>query len=336
MLKVAVVGAGFMGTMHRNVYSQLRDVEVVAVVDGEEEKARKIASGAKVYANMEDMLEKEGPELVDVCLPTYLHAEYVVKAAEAGAHVLCEKPMAMNLDQADRMIEAVEKAGVRFMVAHCIRFWPEYVAFKELLDSGSLGKLKSLSLVRLSPTPTWSWDGWLMGASRSGSAALDLHIHDTDYVLYLLGTPKAVWSKGTWMGDGCVHISTLYDYGDGPTVSAEGGWDMPSNYPFHMDFWAAFERGAVDMSSLRQPTMKVYPGDGEPYPPELPKPDLEGVQAGGNISEMGGYFNEIKYFVDCILGGRRPEVVTPRDARESLRIVLAEMESARRGEPVEL
>ena len=336
MLKVAVVGAGFMGTMHRNVYAQLKDVQVVAVVDGEEEKARKIASGAKVYTCMDDMLDKEKPDLVDICLPTYLHAEHVVKAAEAGAHVLCEKPMAMNLEEADRMIEAAERAGVFFMVAHCIRFWPEYVAFKEILDGGSLGGLRSLSLVRLSPTPTWSWEDWLMWASRSGSAALDLHIHDTDYVLYLFGTPKAVWSKGTWVGDGCVHIFTLYDYGDGPAVSAEGGWDMPPSYPFHMDFRATFDKGAVQMSSARQPTMTVYPAEGEPYPPALPKPDLRGVEAGGNISEMGGYFNEIKYFVECILEGRKPEVVTPRDARESLRVVLAEMESARKGEPVEL
>ena len=111
---------------------------------------------------------------------------------------------------------------------------------------------------------------------------------------------------------------------------------MPPSYPFHMDFWATFEKGAVKMSSARQPTMTVYPAEGEPYSPELPKPDLSGVEAGGNISEMGGYFNEIKYFVDCILEGRKPEVVTPQDARESLRVVLAEMESARKGEPVEL
>ena len=90
------------------------------------------------------------------------------------------------------------------------------------------------------------------------------------------------------------------------------------------------------MSLAQSPTLLVYEGDEEPVAPELPKPDLEGVEAGGNISDLGGYFNEIKYFVDCILAGKKPAIVTPQDARDSLETVLAEMESTKTGQSVSL
>lgn len=335
-LKVGLIGAGFMGSMHSNVYANLSDAQLVAVADGESEKAAKIAPSAKVYTSAEEMLAEEKLDLVDVCLPTYLHAEYVIQAAEAGAHVICEKPMSMTLDEADRMIAATEKAEVSFMVAHCIRFWPEYRVLKEIVDKGTLGRITSLSCTRRSSTPTWSWTNWLMEPEKSGGAALDLHIHDTDYVLYLFGKPKAVLSSGIWDHRGCVHVFTTYRYDSDVSVFAEGGWDFPAPFPFNMAFSAVFEKGAVAMSLAQSPTLLVYEGDKDPVAPELPKPDLEGVEAGGNISELGGYFNEIQYFVECILSGKKPKIVTPQDARDSIETVLAEMESTKTGQPVSL
>ena len=332
MLNVGLIGAGFMGQMHANVYANIPEAQLVAVADQDEAKAREIAPDVVVYGTAEEMLKTELLNIVDVCLPTYMHAEYTVKAAEAGAHVLCEKPMAMTLDEADRMIEAAEKAGVTFMIAHCIRFWPEYMVLKDIVDKGTLGKLTSLSCVRRSPTPTWSWDNWLTGPERSGGAALDLHIHDTDYVLYLFGKPASVFSSGIWDERGCVHIFTTYDYGSERSVFAEGGWDFPAAYPFNMSFSAVFEKGAVAM----QPDLVVYEAEKDPVSPELPKPDIEAVQGVGNISELGGYFNEIRYFVDCILEGKKPQIVTPQDARDSLETVLAELESAKTGKEVVL
>jgi len=84
------------------------------------------------------------------------------------------------------------------MVAQVIRFWPEYVKLKEIFDSGSLGKMVSISCARLSPTPTWAWNNWLLDSERSGGALLDLHIHDTDFLLYLLGKPQKA-SRNTLM-----------------------------------------------------------------------------------------------------------------------------------------
>ena len=335
MLTVGVVGAGFMGQMHANVHSNLPNVKLVGVADIVPSKAAELAGkfGARAYPSFEAMIEGANPDLVDITLPTYLHCEYVLRAAKIGKHILCEKPMARSLAEADRMVAAVKKARVKFMTAHCIRFWPEYVALKQIVDSKKLGKLTSLYLSRMSPLPTWSWNGWLLDPRKSGSALLDLHIHDVDYVLHLLGKPKSVMSVAARSKIGLSHVFTTYQY-PGKAVVALGGWDMPAKFPFKMAFRANFEKGTVGCSTGRTPTMLVYEVDKEPYEPEIKRPKAEGAVTGGNLSDLGGYYNEIKYFTDCIAAGKDPKTVTPMDARNSVALVMAEEKSALTGKPV--
>ena len=140
--------------------------------------------GASTSATLDGVPEVD---VVDICLPTDLHADFAVRALQMGKHVVCEKPMAISLAEADRMIEAARKSGRRLMIAHCIRFWPEYVELRRLVESGELGHLLSLSLTRYSPFPSWGSDNWLADERRAGGAALDLHIHDTDFAAYLMG-----------------------------------------------------------------------------------------------------------------------------------------------------
>lgn len=337
MLKVGIVGAGFMGSMHANVYANLPDASVTAVADLYAEKARKLnlPHGAQIYSSIEELLGKSGVDLVDICLPTYLHAESVVKAAQAGRHIMCEKPMALTLDEADSMIQAADKADVGLFVAHCIRFWPEYQVLKEFFDKGTLGPLTSLACSRMSPLPTWGWDNWLLEPHRSKSAALDLHIHDTDYILYLLGKPVSVFSRGKHDEKGWVHIFTEFKYPSNVAVTALGGWDFPPNFAFNMAFLAVFERGAMQMDLAKTPSFVVYEeGVEQPYTPPVPKPQVGAVESGGNISDLGGYFNEIQYYINCLLAGERPTIVTPHTSRDSVETVLAEIQSAETGKEV--
>ncbi|HID95553.1 MAG TPA: Gfo/Idh/MocA family oxidoreductase [Candidatus Latescibacteria bacterium] len=338
MVKVGIVGAGFMGQMHSNVYAALPEAMLVAVADIREENARKVARSHKAlpYADFSKMLEKEEIDMVDICLPTYLHAEYAVKAAQAGKHVLCEKPMALTLEEADSMIEAAEKAGVYLMVAHCIRFWPEYLYLKRVVEEGELGELNSISLRRLSPPVTWSWEDWMGDFRKSGGAATDLHIHDTDFVLYLLGRPYSVFSEGTRTRHGWSHIFTIYHYETSPTAMAEGGWDTTPHFPFSMAYTAYFEKGVIDFNSARDLALTVYEEDKPPYSPSIDKPQAEEVEGIGNIAAIAGYFNEIQHFVNCIRDRKPPTVVTPEDARTSLEIILAEIKSAETGREVKL
>src|SRR5690349_11097635 len=199
MVKVAIVGCGFMGRMHANVYSLLNNAQLVALVDRKAEKRETYSKdfGVPAYETLHELFEKH-PDLdvVDVCLPTYEHKDAVMAAASAKKHVFCEKPMALTVGDADAMIHACSQAPVRLMIGHCIRFWPEYVLLKKLVEDKSLGELRSINLTRFGEFPSWSTDNWLADESKSGGGVLDMHIHDTDFIHYLLGNPLSVHSWG--------------------------------------------------------------------------------------------------------------------------------------------
>lgn len=322
MLKVGIVGCGFMGRMHGNVYSAVEDAKLVACVDYKADRGEKFAEefGIKLYGSVAEMVEAEGLDIVDVCVPTHLHREYTEQGFAAGCHVLCEKPMALSLSDADAMIEAWRNSGKQFMIAHCIRFWPEYVKLKEIVESKRLGDLLSVNFTRYGAFPSWASDGWNLDESKSGGGVLDMHIHDTDFVLYMLGEPDSMQSWGTVNETGASHVFTTMTYGGGRTVAhLEGGWNLPKHAPFKMAFRAIFEDGCVIMDGG---PMTIYQGDNEPEVPQFEKMSAAG---GGNISDLGGYFHEIKYFVGCILADKTPQVVTPETSRQSLDYTLQEI-----------
>jgi predicted dehydrogenase len=330
-----------MGGMHAQIYQGLADAEIVAVVDTNtaesEEKLKKLGLEAGLHATLAEALVSVEADFVDVCLPTYLHAEAVLEAIAAGKHVFCEKPLAMSVDQGARMVGGAEEGGLTFMAGHCIRFWPEYVALKELVDSGEAGRLLDLTMQRRSARPAYTVDSWINDASLSRGAALDLHIHDTDFVLHLLGLPKSVDSRGTHDEGGWSHLFTRYEFGDGPLVEVEGGWNYPSNWGFQMAFQALFENGAMEYDSNAEPTTRVTIGDAETRPAELLKAEAgDSALAEGNVSDLGGYFFELNHFIECLETGRKPRTSTGRDALESLRVTLAEIQSAESGQTVSI
>jgi len=237
--------------------------------------------------------------------------------------------MALTFADAKEMAKTARKTGVKFMVAHVIRFWPEYQLLKEYHDKKKLGKLLALSMTRVSPRPTWSWNNWLMNPSKSGAALVDLHVHDADFVRYLLGEPQSVESAGTAKKGGWDYVFTQYGYPN-IAVSAEGGWNMPPGFPFCMSYRAVFEKGTLDFSTSKSPSLALYPAAGGVEHPALPKPQVNAASAGGNISDLGGYYNEIRYFVDCILKGVEPQVVTPEDAAASVALIEREIKSAQK------
>ncbi len=339
MIKVGVVGIGFMGKMHFGVHQAGRKSTVVAIADVNKAKLKgdwsSIAgniddasakdvdlTGIKTYSKAEDLINDPEVDMVDITLPTYLHAEYVIKALRAGKHVLCEKPIALTLAQADRMVAAASKAKGMFMVAHCIRFWPEYEVTKKMLDRKTYGRVYSASFRRVSPTPVWGWRNWLQKHKLSGGATIDLHIHDIDYVNHLFGKPKAVSAVGMSKTSGGVdHIVCDYTFRrKNLQVSAEGGWAMHPTFPFSMAFTIVCEKATIDYSTARSPSLTVHTAAGRTLTPKVPPGD--------------GYSREIDYFLDCVRKGRKPTRVTTRDAREALRLAWAEIRSVQTGRRV--
>ncbi|MHB0911957.1 MAG: Gfo/Idh/MocA family protein [Armatimonadota bacterium] len=336
MLKVGLVGYGFMGHMHAQCYVATGEAQMVAVADVDPAKRAEAESkGWKAYPSVEAMLEGENLDIVDICTPTYLHEKHVVAAAGKVKHIMCEKPMSISVESCDRMIEAVERSGATLMIAQVIRFWPEYAVIKELVDSGKYGKVKWLSAHRRSPFPSQGWENWFADLKKSGGAALDLHIHDLDYINYLVGLPKKVDARGTDSLNSI--LTTGWEHEGGAKSYAEGTFELAPGFPFNMALLVACEGATFKFDMSASPSLMVYPFEGEAYAPELPKPNIgASTETSGNISDLGGYYNEIKYFIDCVKSGREPEVVTPKDAREAVRVCLAVTESAKTDQVVDL
>jgi len=339
MIGVGLVGVGFMGKMHFGCHQESKKAKVVALCDIDEKKlsgdwssiggniddpsAKNVdLRGIKTYTKIDDLLADPAVDLVDITLPTYLHAKNVLKALKAGKHVLCEKPIALTLEDAADIVKAAGDARGQFMVAHCIRWWPEYAVTRDIVTNKTYGRVYSAVFRRVSPTPTWGWKNWLQDHTRSGGACVDLHIHDTDYINYLFGMPQAVSSVGVSKTSGGVdHIVTHYLYDtDNFMVSAEGNWICHPATPFEMSFQIACETATIQYSSAREKTLVIYPkGGGEEYPAFVPG---------------DGYHNEIEYFLDCIDKNTTATVVTPAEAREALVVALAEIKSVESGKVV--
>jgi predicted dehydrogenase len=335
MARVALVGTGFIGEVHANAYSGIENGELAAVISTSKERGPAFAKkhGANYYPNLPEAVKKEKLDCVDICTPTNVHADMVVEAAELGLHVLCEKPLALTLADVDRMIEAVRRNGVKGMAGHTLRFWPEYVKAKEIVDSGELGQPLHAFCTRLAATPDWHKNGWGMNEKAGGGASVDLHIHDLDFLIWLLGKPKLVNAVGVndaRLG-GVSHISTSISFAAGPTAVAEGGWAFSSSFPFTMAFRVLCEKGTVEWTFRAGKNIEnradkakvfVYKNDGTTEVLDVPDADAYTVQC--------------RYFVDCVDANREIENATLQDGRNALELALAATRSAKELRTVEL
>ena len=339
MLNVAILGFGVIGRVHMQSCLTCDDIQIVAICDVDKEKLGNALvlpgniemktdknfniSDVALYSDFDEMLAQTEIDALIITLPTYLHKEFAIKAIHAGLHVLCEKPMALNLQDCDEMIVAAKNSGKVLQIGHCIRFWPEYDKAREIIDSGKYGKVKAASFRRLSALPKWAWENWLMDAPKSGGMALDLHIHDSDFIQHLFGMPTSVRSfgaKGT-TGD-YDHILTNYIYEDDKVITAEGSWMMTDSFSFEMSFVVILEKASITFSLKDESVLRIYPSNGDAFTPEVDK---------GN-----GYTSEIAHFIMRVRGEKVPEMITLQQSRNSVRLVDAEKKSAQGGQEVKL
>lgn len=326
MLKIGLIGCGFMGTMHANCYKNIDGVEVVAFADIRKECAQKLAEGtnADIYGDGNDLIENADVDIIDICLPTYLHCEYALKAMKKVKYLFVEKPVALTVEQGTKMLEMAKETGTRVQIGQVIRFWDEYVKLAEIIAEGKLGKIVNANFRRISPTPTWGWNDWLRKYEFSGGAAQDLHIHDMDYVLSVFGTPNKIASVKNTIGETNSYINSLLSYDDF-AVSVEGTWGLPETHPFEATFRVVFEKGTVENSGGK---FMLYT---ENSAEEIKIDKTEGLGEGfegGNISDLGGYYNELVYFTECAKQNAQIKKATLKDGVESLAYVLEEIKNA--------
>ncbi len=334
-MNIGIIGLGMMGRTHYEAYQEIPGANVIAVADRNPKRASGDLSGTggnvlkggvnqlpmdkiKGTSDPSELIAMKELDIIDVCVPTLEHVSVVVEALKSGKHVLCEKPLARTAADAEKIAAAAREAKGFFMPAMCMRFWPQWAWLKKAVEEKRYGKVLGASFRRVAQMPA----GWYNDGKISGGAALDLHIHDTDFVQHLFGMPKAVSSRGYAKESGEIdHMSTHYIYDDIPLVVAEGGWAMTEGYGFTMQYTVNFEKATADYDLAREQPLKLsQAGKTEP------------IDCGPGF----GYAAELRYFLDCVGNKQKPTVVTADDGVRSIRIVEAEVKSARSGENVKV
>jgi predicted dehydrogenase len=333
-IKVGLVGLGFSGSLHADAYVAIKDkANLVAVCDVDKEKAKMMAGcyGANAYTDFKKMLENEKLDAVDLCVPHHLHSTFVITAAEAGKHVLVEKPMATTVEEAKKMIEATRKANVKFMVAEDQVHLPAHKLAKELLNKGCIGKIfmaRVLSAVYDMPEDD---KGWKLNPKNKG-VLLDMAVHYFMTLQWLIGpiekvnamAESVIVEKGkSDFDDNAIAVVKFKNgaIGEVSVTTVAGGEPCQ-----RLEFYGTEGTIIVD-HACEKPLMyhSVHSGmetDG------WARPDVE-------HETYPGYFpltfrSEIKYFVDCILEDKEPEF-GGKMGIESLKVVEAAYKAVKTG-----
>ncbi len=334
-VRICMVGVGRAGMVHaRNYRDNVPRASLAALVDANLELARKVAPELEVeacFADIEEALEKADLDAVCITTPTFTHARIAIAAAQAGKHVFCEKPMALNLEEAQAMIDAARESGVALQIGFMRRFDPAFLAAKEKIEAGEIGQLMIIKSVGRGPglPPRWACD-----PETSNGMLAEVNSHDFDSIRWL--------------------ANSEYQrvYAEAGTFKAQ---DLKAEFP---DFYD----NAVVSLRLRSGALALLDGScpvGYGYDARMELLGTGGVMLIGELPYLAvttctrqtgvvtstfpswrnrfreGYMAEARHFVDCILSGQEP-TVTGEDGKRAVEIVLAANQSIRTGAPVEL
>jgi predicted dehydrogenase len=332
MQNIGLVGLGFIGKTHLEAYNQIENGQVIAICTSVELKEQEVSSFYKgsFVTNYEDLLKNDAIDMIDICLPTYLHEEYIIKAANAGKHIICEKPLTLTVESANRIISAVKKNNVKLFVGNVLRFWPEY---EEIKSYSLTDKLKDIEIVhakRLGQPPTWS--SWFQDPEKSGGALFDLHIHDIDFVYYVLGEVDTVYAVGNKnMYGAWDHVMTTLTFKNNSKAIVEASQRMPMGYPFTFAFRAQTDKSALELTVAAGENIENIENSHSQfnYYANQKKTPID--------MEKGNAFqNELSYFVNCIVNNTDNTVIPLEDVVYTLKLLKAIENSLETGRKIRL
>ena len=329
-MKVGIAGVGFMGTTHAAGWAAT-DAGIVGFCAETSQEADRLAHtyDAQVYTDYAALLNDV--DVIDICTPTHLHHEMVLLAAAAGKHIICEKPLARTVAQAQEMIRACRSAGVKLLVAHVVRFFPEYALAKAQIDQGKIGRPGVVRLTRASYRPQKPSGNWFLDFDKSGGMMLDLMIHDFDYTRWISGEVESVFARNVTTG----HPDASTEYGiailkhaNGALSHVVGGWLYPPP-TFRTAFEIAGDGGLIEWSSDSTAPIHLLLRKDNADAPDVGLP-------GSPLAESP-YTTQIKEFYGALTASRdRATRVSAEDGLAAVQIALAAIESAQTGKPVRI
>jgi UDP-N-acetylglucosamine 3-dehydrogenase len=322
--RIGIVGSNLYGRIHAQAFAKHPRATVVglALARGDHETDLASQLGIRRYDSVSNLLDETGPDVLCICSGTAQHAEHALLAVGEGLHVLCERPIAMQLEQAMRIRSAVSEACVTFMVGHVLRFWPEYVEARKILSSGELGRILSVTPSRVSGTLSSAWRQRLLNADL-GLGVLEALVHDMDYLGWLLGMPGSVYAHGLRASSGAWgQVQCLIEFPTGQQAQSEASYLVPLTFPLYMYLRVLAEKGALvyqfqgALSDRGTSTREIVISRLGDSPEELEVPVYD------------AYEQEVDYFLSCVEDGKQPELGTVEQAIQALSMILTVADSA--------
>jgi len=346
MIHIGIAGIGFMGMTHYRAYQKIRGAKVAALCEQDRKRLagdwRSIKGnfgprgeimdlgGVARYERLDEMLADPKLDAIDICLPPAWHAEVAVAALKAGKHVFCEKPIALNPADAERMVKAAEKAGKLLLIGHVLPFLPEYRFAFETIQSGKYGRLLGGHFRRIISDPNWLPDFY--NPEKVGGPMLDLHVHDAHFIRLIFGMPRAVQSVGTMRGDVVERFTTQFLFDPPKTVTAAGGVIDQQGRPFTHGYEIYLEDATLFFDYMALPKLgdaatplTVVTRDGKSLRPKL---------GGGDMTDA--FTAELSEAVRAFHGRAPSPILLGELARDAVILCRKQTESVRSGRAVKV
>ncbi len=331
-MRTVIIGCGLIAKSQAEAVRQCDQVELVGVCDVDGKKAEELGAhyGVGHYTDAGDLLDKCAPDFAIVCVPTFLHADMVELCGKAGVHVLCEKPLERSREACQRLIAYADQYGITVMTAQVVRFWPGYVQIKELYQSGQMGEVLMANFRRVS-SRSGEYSSWLFDPDLGGGAMGDMLVHDIDYLRYLFGPFKSCYAHAVKDDTGCYNnVIANVVHTDGTHAIAEVSFNMQTDYPFSFSVSIIGTKMTVEYSFRAGITIADRAGASSSFKIWRKDQGLEEIL----VEDYDAYARQLKYFVDCLKTGRKPEIITLEESLQVITLIDTLVESAITQQPL--
>jgi predicted dehydrogenase len=339
-VRVGLIGAGFIGNIHAASFHQMPDAEVVAVAASRPETAEEFARTRGIphaYGDFHEMIARDDIHAVVVGLPNYLHVEAVVTAAQAGKHILCEKPFAKTIEDAQTMLSAVRENNVKLVYGEMLCFAPKYVRAKRLVDEGGLGRvfLVKHHEEHYGPHMPWFWDVKQSG----GGVLLDMGCHSIEFARWVLDKPK-VKSVTAQMGTfvhkdktlGEDHSICMVEFENNSIAVLENSWAKTGGIADHCEIYG--DQGNTFCDLIHGNALITHSLVGYGYAVEKAETTRGWTFTGFDEEWNYGFPQEVRHFINVVRGTEEP-IETGEDGLEVLKVIYAGYQSAGEGRRIE-
>jgi UDP-N-acetylglucosamine 3-dehydrogenase len=313
---MAIIGAGNIAKSHLEAYKKMPDVRVKTIVDIDLVQAETLAKtiDSTASSTIDEVLNDSEINAVDICLPSFLHMDTVIKLAQAKKNIICEKPIALSIEDAKKMFELCESMGVMLCIAQVCRFMKPYEEIKKQIDNQEIGEVKLVRMTRAVQYPVQIGQTWYQDIKKSGGPFLDFIIHDLDFIVWSFGRPEIVTSY-LITGDNMQGITILLQIPEGPFIRLEGVWTSTGYEELHQRLEMDGTKGSIIYDKRNQIPLIFEKVD-----------DGTKIYSQEQLNEEP-FYKELRHFVNCFLQKDKP-IVGENEVIQTLDLAIEARERA--------